>query len=183
MTGPLTTSTGTDRLDGFLDAIKTAGLAVDESLIQHSNFRYDGGYDATTTLLASRPRPDAILATNNVMAVAVLDACTDEGIAVPDKMLIAGFETVPWDRYLKPRLTHVAFPARALGESAARLILDRRSGRRDRSRVVVYAPALNVERSSTPSHRSARADEADESDVARVPPRTDVTRGRTSDDD
>jgi LacI family transcriptional regulator len=182
VTGPLTTSTGTDRLEGFLDAVRAAGLPVDESLVRHANFRYDGGYEATTRLLVARPRPDAILATNNVMAVAVLDACTDEGVAVPEDILIAGFETVPWSRYLKPRLTHVDFPARALGESAAGLILDRRSRPQGRSRVVVYAPALDVERSSTPSHRSVGARAAVASDVAGQPP-ADGTPDRTAVDD
>ena len=149
VTGPLTTSTGADRLDGFRDAVRGAGLPVDESLIRISNFRYDGGYDAATTMLASTERPDAILATNNVMAVAVLDACIDAGVAVPDDVLLAGFDSVPWGRYLEPRLTHVDFPARSLGESAAELILDRRSRPEARPRVVVYAPTLTVDRSTT----------------------------------
>jgi LacI family transcriptional regulator len=70
-------------------------------------------------------RCDAILANNDHIGIAVLKALDARGIAVPDDMMVTGFGAFELWNYSSPLLTTVASPAHALGQCAARALLDR----------------------------------------------------------
>ncbi len=53
--GPSRLSTSNERLDGYRDALKDAGVRFDRSLVRRADFREDGGYKATRALLGRRP--------------------------------------------------------------------------------------------------------------------------------
>ncbi len=78
VTGPAATSTALDRAKGWRDALREAGLDAPDELLVYANFRVDGGFEAFSALRALPEPPDAIVATNNLVAVGVLRALADE---------------------------------------------------------------------------------------------------------
>ncbi|WP_277209141.1 LacI family DNA-binding transcriptional regulator [Isoptericola croceus] len=141
ITGPAATSTAVDRADGWRDALRDAGLAADDDLLVHANFRVDGGYEALGVLLDRSPTADAVLATNNLAGVGVLRALADRyGRPLPSPGAGAGGKVtgpelgvgvvgdLPFATSRTSDVTLVPLSPRSLGVTAARLLLGRIAG-------------------------------------------------------
>jgi LacI family transcriptional regulator len=87
-----------------------------------------GGYAAMRKLLAGSPRPRAVFAANDMMAMGAMVAIREVGLCVPEDIAVAGFDDIPVARLLNPSLTMVAqFPER-LGRRAAEMLFERLNG-------------------------------------------------------
>ncbi|HWE88945.1 MAG TPA: LacI family DNA-binding transcriptional regulator [Pseudonocardiaceae bacterium] len=146
--GPPDISTAADRLAGYRAAIKAAGLPTDADLVVRGDFRLDGGKAAARTLLAARPRPDALFVANNLMMVGALQTIADSGLSVPDDMLLAGFDEMSWAGFAPP-LTLIEQPTYDIGRHAAELLLRRISGEDFPIQRVVLPATLTVRQSSS----------------------------------
>lgn len=116
------------RLDTLLAIHHELGLPLAEQWVRRCGPTMEEGYRATQALLdacAGRERPTALIAVNDFLASAVLSALHAAGIAVPGAMSVAGFDNTPQSLYSSPPLTTVDPDARAMGEYAARLTLER----------------------------------------------------------
>lgn len=87
--GPLAAPGGRLRKVGFE---KEMGDSLKPSLVAESNFDSEDGYRVALRLLTTKPRPDAIFAASDVIAVGVLRAADELGLAVPGDVAIAGFD-------------------------------------------------------------------------------------------
>jgi len=114
---------GHERLLGYRAALRAASIKRDLRYEVRGSFTEDSGYKAARALLEIRPRPTAIFAANDSMAIGALSALREAGIAVPDDMAVAGFDDITIARFLNPPLTSVHVPIAELGERAmAKLI-------------------------------------------------------------
>ncbi len=113
-----------ERLAGYYQALRDAGLEPSEALILHGDFSDVSGYEAAKRILALSPRPTAIFASNDSMAVGVLSALRDMRVSVPQEIALAGFDDIPMARYLSPALTTVRVSIRELGAMAIRKLLE-----------------------------------------------------------
>lgn len=145
--GPSDISTASDRLAGYRAALRAAGLPDDPDLVVRADFRVDGGRRGARALLALDPRPDALFVTNNLMMVGTLDAVADAGLAVPDDLLLAGFDEMGWAG-MAPPLTLVEQPTYEIGRRAAELVLSRIGGSDGPAQRVVLPANLVVRRST-----------------------------------
>jgi DNA-binding LacI/PurR family transcriptional regulator len=93
------------------------------------NGRRDGR-EAATALLAGEPRPTAIVALSDELALGVLDAAADLGLDVPADLSVTGFDDTPAAALARPPLTTVRQPLRRKGEVAGHKLLDLIAGRR-----------------------------------------------------
>ena len=75
-----------------LEALVDVGLVVDESLIVRCGLTLDDGYQAALTLLQHTPRPTALVAINDLLAMGALRALVERGLAVPQEISLAGFD-------------------------------------------------------------------------------------------
>lgn len=107
------------RLEGYRQAFGDVGLSIDETLIVTGDFTYDVGYRVALGLLRRAPRPTAILAQNDDMAVAAIAAARDLGLVVPGDVSIAGFDNSEVSRTAWPQLTTVHQPVREMAWDAA----------------------------------------------------------------
>jgi DNA-binding LacI/PurR family transcriptional regulator len=124
--GPISLSTTRDRKRGYEQALREAGIPVVRELIICGNFsHHSGGYEAVSKLLSVSKRPTAILVVSNNMALGVLQALQDRRIEVPTEMAVVGFGDTPSAALLRSPLTVVAQPAREIGTTSARLMLER----------------------------------------------------------
>jgi LacI family transcriptional regulator len=137
-----------DRLQPYQEALLSAGIAVDPELIVDCGPALEDGYLAALRLLDMSDRPTAIIAINDLLAMAVLRAAGDRGLRAPEDFSLVGFDDIPMARYLTPRLTTASKDAVRLGREAVRLALMRIE---DPSRPcqVVTLPARFIVREST----------------------------------
>lgn len=113
------------RMEGYRQAFGEAGVSIDETCVVTGDFTYDVGYQVARDLLARAPRPTAILAQNDDMAVAAIAAARDLGLAVPGDLSVAGFDNSEVSRTAWPQLTTVNQPVSQMAWDAAdRLIAE-----------------------------------------------------------
>ena len=112
-----------DRFEGYLKAIRSSGIKLDQDLIKTGNFTEDSGYQAMSELLDLTKRPTAVFTGNDVIAYGAIKAIKDRGLKIPDDISIIGFDDDYLSRYLNPPLTTVAVPAEGLGSEAATLLM------------------------------------------------------------
>jgi LacI family transcriptional regulator len=95
-------------------------------------------------------RPTGIVAGNDLLALGCYDALEETGLSCPDDVSVVGFNDMPFINRLQPPLTSVRVPQYELGVEAARLLLDRLSGRTMTPRVVLLPVRLVVRGSTAP---------------------------------
>jgi DNA-binding LacI/PurR family transcriptional regulator len=147
----------TSRRLGYEQALRDAGLPVDEQLHRASDFTLPGGYDAAKQLLGSpHERPTAIFAASDEMAIGAILAARDLGLSVPRDVSIIGIDDHPLADFFG--LSTVAQHPDRQGEQAAALLLDalqaaRAAPTRARPEPLSHtAPADLIVRSSTAVH-------------------------------
>lgn len=122
--GAVSLSTTRERKAGYEQALRNAGLPLSLELIVHADFFHPvGGYEAVSKLLNAPRKPSAILVVSNNMAV--LQALQERGMEIPADMAVVGFGDTPSAPLLRPPLTVIAQPAREIGATGARLLLER----------------------------------------------------------
>ncbi len=112
-----------ERIRGYRDAMSQAGFAVEERLIVPGTFSEASGFGAVNKILALDPRPTAVFASNDTMAIGALSALREAGIRIPDDMALAGFDDIPVDLYLTPPLSSVQVGIHNLGVQAIETVL------------------------------------------------------------
>ena len=111
------------RLRGYRRALLAQGLG--ETVVHAGDFTEEGGYTAMRQLLTAFPRPDAVFAVNDLLAVGALMAAREAHLEVPRDVAIMGFDDIPMAKLMSPALTTVAQPQRLLGTRAAELLFER----------------------------------------------------------
>jgi LacI family transcriptional regulator len=122
ITGPLKSTAGQARLDGYREALKRSNRPVDESLIAIGDFTQQGGYIAMQKLLPQRP--DAVFAASDITAVGAIRAIQESGLRVPEDIAIVGFDDIPMPTLTSVQLTTVRQPVEGLGEAAVNLLIE-----------------------------------------------------------
>jgi LacI family transcriptional regulator len=123
--GPLDTTPGRERHDGFMEAVTAAGVEIDPAHIEDGAFHAAGGYQAALRLLGGRVAPTAIFSVNNLMTIGVLRAISELGIRIPAELSLIGFDDLDLGALLTPPLTCISRPTEAQGSLAMRLLLRR----------------------------------------------------------
>ena len=82
---------------------------------------YGAGKAAFDSILFASPRPTAVFAHNDAIALGLIEAARQRGLAVPGDMAIAGFNDTQIGRVLTP-LTTVAYPIEEVGRHAGLLV-------------------------------------------------------------
>ncbi len=111
-------SDAAERLQGYRIAHRERGIPIEERYLVQGDFSESTGYQAAQHLLTLSPRPTALFACNDAMAIGALSALRDAGVSVPGDMALAGFDDVPIAAYLTPSLTSVAVGIHSLGVRA-----------------------------------------------------------------
>lgn|SRR5690554_1029807 len=136
-----------DRLDGARQALMESRVDADIRVVDCLP-DFKTGYDVALDMLRGQPRPTAIFALTDSMAVGVLHAAAELGLRVPADLSIVGFDDIPLVSFLIPPLTTIAQPTYAMGESAARILLEQLEGDDAGPQTVLLETAL-IRRAST----------------------------------
>ncbi|TMJ38209.1 MAG: LacI family transcriptional regulator [Alphaproteobacteria bacterium] len=126
---PTTLFPSWQRLFGYVEAHLAAGLKIDRALVARVGaYSLDAARLQALHLLREADRPTALFTADGLMTAGAVDAITSLGLRIPDELSMIGFDDLDWMSFLKPAITAVVQPVTAMGETAARLMLDRLAG-------------------------------------------------------
>ena len=141
---------------------------VPAGYVQHVANTPEGGEAALGALLRLSPRPTAIVASTDVLAIGVLRGALLRGVNVPDDLSVVGFDDIPMARSTMPDLTTLRMPMAAMAAEAIALAVgpsdddvDGTDGstnhRPGRPAIRVFPPSLVVRHSTAPPSGRRRA--------------------------
>ncbi|MEU6402192.1 LacI family DNA-binding transcriptional regulator [Streptomyces sp. NPDC046985] len=111
------------RADGYRDALREAGLEVDELLVESGDFTETGGRRAMTRLLEHAPDVDAVFAGSDVTAAGARQVLREAGRRIPDDVALVGYDDSAVARHMDPPLTSVRQPIEEMGRAMIDLLL------------------------------------------------------------
>lgn len=114
---------------GVRRALATHGLALDERYVFYGAISLASGQAGMRALLRERPRPTAVIATNDVFAVGGMIACREAGVRIPDDLSITGVDNTDLGATQTPALTSIGTPIVEVGSAAAVQLIARLEGR------------------------------------------------------
>lgn len=123
ITGPQSHPDAIERLNGYKEALRQAGITFDPTLVVEGDYLEPSGLLAVESLLARGSLFTAIFAANDQMAYGANVALYRRGIRVPHDVSLVGFDDLPSSSYFTPPLTTVRQPGLEMGWEAARLVL------------------------------------------------------------
>jgi LacI family transcriptional regulator len=144
ISGPRNMIAGSDRLQGYLDALVDRKIAPNPDLIVEGDFSEESGYAAMQQLLLRSPAPDAVFAASDAMAVGALRALHQAGKRIPDDIAVAGFDDIPFAARTQPPLTTVRQPIQRMGAMAAETLMELISSHDNRPRRIILPTELVI---------------------------------------
>ncbi|MCJ7519802.1 MAG: LacI family transcriptional regulator [Anaerolineaceae bacterium] len=124
ISGPRDVSTAEDRLLGYKRAMEEFGL--NENIQSYyGSFSQASGFELTRKIFLHDPKPTALFAANNLMAIGALKALREIGLIVPDDVALVSFDDIPENLSIFPFMTVVAQPSYELGKRATELLISR----------------------------------------------------------
>lgn len=147
--GPLSTSTGALRRDGFERSMSRHGLIG--IVREAAGYSRSAGAQAANHLLATSDDITAIAAANDLLALGALDALRERGLRCPDDMSVVGHNDMPLMDVVSPPLTTIRIEHREMGRIAAAMLVEAIKGRTAEVRHVVLPPELVVRGSALPA--------------------------------
>ena len=113
------------RLAKFYAELSRAGAPIDEALVDRCGTTAEDGFRAAQRLLTHTPRPTALIALNDLLALGAIRAANELGLRIPADISIVGFDDIPLAPSFPPPLTTVRHDASRAGEVAVELLLKR----------------------------------------------------------
>jgi len=114
-----------DRLTGYRTALESGNVSLSEDYVCVGRYETQTGYNRCSVLLNLIDPPTAIVASDDVIAVGVLQAVHDLGKTVPRDLSVVGFNDIPSSEFTIPPLTTVRVNMEELGATAAQLLFQR----------------------------------------------------------
>ncbi len=122
--GLAVSSTNMARVRGIRQAMKRHKMPLPPAWIVGRDYTLASAREEALELLSRQPRPSAVIALGNVMALGVLHAARELGIKVPEQLSLVSFDDQPWAEWISPPLTTVAQPVEELGARAMDLFFE-----------------------------------------------------------
>jgi len=125
LSGPESVSTAQERVNGCKQAFAAAHVPTAAMTVLYGEFTVESGYTMARQAVALTPRPTALFAANNFIAIGALKALRELSVRVPEDISVVGFDDLPASLVVDPFLTVVAQPAYQMGQCATELLLQR----------------------------------------------------------
>ena len=148
------------RLQGYKNAMQRYRLGdgiviTDEDLSSHTYAHNDAdlaqfGHVAAAHTLTMQPRPTAVLAMNDLVALGMMSAFLEQGIRIPAEISVVGIDDIQLSSFTFPTLTTIRQPYVQIAESAIERICARLEDPTRAGATIALDPAL-ILRASTAS--------------------------------
>ncbi len=126
--GPARNILERQRQAGFREGLAEAGCELQPGWIFLGDFTMASGALAARSFVMAVPRPTAVFAANDEMAIGFLKTIQAAGLRVPDDVSLIGFDGIEFADFVEPTLTTFRQPREALGRMGAGLLLRAMAG-------------------------------------------------------
>ncbi len=147
--GPDHNYTGLARRAGFLEALGHLGLDAAQMPIWQGHYSFEDGGVVGPQFMKLFPRPTAVFAANDEMAIGFIKYIQHHGLRVPQDVSVVGFDGIAYADYLNPTVTNVVQPCREIGRAAALMLVKQLRG--EPAADVEIKAALKIGESSGPA--------------------------------
>ncbi len=121
-----------DRYQGYISGMEACGLEINPAFIYQAKQTTGADSDYMqlgrgigAQIAASTIKPDAVLATIDMLAIGAVKELTQHGVKVPEEISVIGFDNINMCEMIDPELTTIAQPTREMGQTAAKIIISR----------------------------------------------------------
>jgi DNA-binding LacI/PurR family transcriptional regulator len=125
VTGPVGLNSVQERTRGYTDALRKAGLDIEDQLVLRGSFNEEFGVSVMSHLLAAEESPTAVFAASDTIALGILTAARSLGVRVPEDLSVVGFDDVPDAAVVTPALTTLRTPIDRMAGAAVELLTNR----------------------------------------------------------
>jgi DNA-binding LacI/PurR family transcriptional regulator len=152
--GLVNTSTNTERVRGYRDALNDHGIEIYENYLVGDDFRKDNGYIETKLLVKLEHPPTAIFTFSDLITLGAFQALYEENYIIPDDISLITFDDLDFAPFLSAPLTAVRQPRDLMGQIAVKLLIDdiKLKGKKEKQRIVLK-PELIVRKSVRLIHK------------------------------
>ena len=150
LSGPESSSLCQFRHQGYLQALRRAGIAMNNAYIHYGNFTFEAGATAITQLLSLSSPPTAVFCHNDIMAIGATQKAKQMGFRVPQDISIMGFDDIEFSQYCDPPLTTISQPRYEIGRQSMLMLLELLKGNDVRSGSRLLESSLVVRESTAP---------------------------------
>ena len=150
LSGPESSSLCQFRHQGYQQALRRAGIAMNNSYIHYGNFTFEAGAAAITQLLTLPSPPTAVFCHNDIMAIGATQKAKQMGFRVPQDISIMGFDDIEFSQYCDPPLTTISQPRYEIGRQSMLMLLELLKGNDVRSGSRLLESSLVVRESTAP---------------------------------
>jgi DNA-binding LacI/PurR family transcriptional regulator len=122
ISGPSSLFLSQNRMKGFEEGLREAGLNVDPDMIVESDFTLESGKIAIQKILPYKP--DALFCVCDAVAFGAMAIIKEKGLRIPEDISVAGFTNEPLSSIFSPSLTTMAQPIEEIGKAAVDLLFE-----------------------------------------------------------
>jgi LacI family transcriptional regulator len=142
------TSTNSERVDGYKDALRESGISVNNKLIVGNDFRKDNGYIETKLLLSTDNPPTALFTMSDLITLGALEAIEESDFTIPEDISIISYDDIDFAPFFKAPLTAVRQPKESMGKVAVKLLIENiKSKSKSGKQKIVLKPELIIRQS------------------------------------
>lgn len=123
ITGDLKLQSSRDRLEGYEKAITASGMKLNDHLIIHGDYTQSKAEELIRDLIKKKMKFDGVFAGNDLSAMGVINILLQNGVSVPGKVKVVGFDDSAIASRNQPSITTIKQPIRELGAQVAQSLL------------------------------------------------------------
>jgi LacI family transcriptional regulator len=151
---PAADGASSQRVLGYREALRQAGILEDPALIVRGDNRFEGGGAAVRELLATGVAFTGLVAANDATALGAMGTLQHAGLGIPADISIVGIDDIRQASFWTPSLTTVSQPKYEAGQQALAFLVERIEGDKTPPRRIVLETHLVVRASTAPPPRT-----------------------------
>ena len=140
-----------ERYTGFLKSVEGYnGCVLSPDMVKFGDYREKSGYRIMKDLITERKIPDAVFASNDLLALGAMQAISEEGLRIPEDISVIGFDNIATASFRGVELTTVENPKYRMGELAVKMLLARidNPDKKERNERLVLDPELIIRKTA-----------------------------------
>ncbi|MBQ7472127.1 MAG: LacI family DNA-binding transcriptional regulator [Prevotella sp.] len=145
------------RKHGYLEALRENRIPVERSLVATCNVEHEAAFNATTNLLRQQPRPDAILAFNDITLYGAFMAIKSMNLRIPEDVALIGFSESETTAFVTPPLSVIMDQSKLMGRKACEHLIKHINGHQTIQHEIV--PMVIKLRESSEKRKNNQADQ------------------------
>ena len=136
------------RFEGFKQALINCGLPLLEEDVMMGDLKMPTGYALARRFFECSQRPSALVIGNDMMALGFVDYCHKINAKIPDALSIVSFDNIIFSGMHEIALTTISQHVKTMGETAAKLMLERIEHPQGEYKRIILEPTLIVRKST-----------------------------------